>query len=74
VKIQYPEDESRDGLRNVGFFTAQPFDPADSPRKLHHTYIGKIVPLLKRQVIRTYGEVEVNIQELFTLALHRREW
>jgi hypothetical protein len=27
----------RDGLRNVGFFTAQPFDPADSPRELHHT-------------------------------------
>jgi hypothetical protein len=21
---------------NVGFFTAQPFDPADSPRELHH--------------------------------------
>jgi hypothetical protein len=31
------EDEDRDGLRNVGFFTAQPFDPADSPRKLHRT-------------------------------------
>jgi hypothetical protein len=30
------EDEDRDGLRNVGFFTAQPFDPADSPRELHH--------------------------------------
>jgi hypothetical protein len=29
-------DEDRDGLRNVGFFTAQPFDPADSPRDLHH--------------------------------------
>jgi hypothetical protein len=23
------------GLQN-GFFTAQPFDPADSPRELHH--------------------------------------
>jgi hypothetical protein len=34
---QYPEDEDRDGLRNVGFLTAQPFDPADSPRELHHT-------------------------------------
>jgi hypothetical protein len=22
---------------SVGFFTAQPFDPADSPRELHHT-------------------------------------
>jgi hypothetical protein len=30
------EDEDRDGLRNVGFFTVQPFDPADSPRELHH--------------------------------------
>jgi hypothetical protein len=32
--------QDRDGLRNVVFFfffTAQPFDPADSPRKLHHT-------------------------------------
>jgi hypothetical protein len=34
---QYPEDEDRDGLRNVGFFTAQPFDPAHSPRELHHS-------------------------------------
>jgi hypothetical protein len=33
---QYPEDEDTDGLRNVGLFTAQPFDPADSPRELHH--------------------------------------
>jgi hypothetical protein len=24
------EDEDRDGLRNVGFFTAQPYDLADS--------------------------------------------
>jgi hypothetical protein len=32
----YPEDEDRDGLRNVGLLTAQPFDPADSPRELHH--------------------------------------
>jgi len=31
------EDEDRDGLQNVGFFTAQPFYLADSPRKLHHT-------------------------------------
>jgi hypothetical protein len=29
----------RDGLRNVGFFTAQPFDPADNPRELHHTQL-----------------------------------
>jgi hypothetical protein len=32
-----PEDEDRDGLQNVGFFTAQPFDLADSPRE-HHIY------------------------------------
>jgi hypothetical protein len=36
VLDQYPENEDRNGLRNVGFFTAQPFDPADSPRELHH--------------------------------------
>jgi hypothetical protein len=36
TKYSYPEDEDRDGLRNVGFLTAQPFDPADSPRELHH--------------------------------------
>jgi hypothetical protein len=36
TKLSYPEDEDRDGLRNVGIFTAQPFDPADSPRE-HHT-------------------------------------
>jgi hypothetical protein len=34
---KYPEDEDRDGLRNGGLLTAQPFDPADSPRELHHT-------------------------------------
>jgi len=33
----HPEDEDRDGPRNVGFLTAQPLDPADSPRKLRHT-------------------------------------
>jgi hypothetical protein len=31
------EGEDRDDLRNVGLLTAQPFDPADSPRELHHT-------------------------------------
>jgi hypothetical protein len=44
-KIWVSEPEGRDylqyldidGLRNVGFFTAQPFDPAGSPRELHHT-------------------------------------
>jgi hypothetical protein len=29
------EDEKRNDLRNVDFFTAQPFDTADSRRKLH---------------------------------------
>jgi hypothetical protein len=32
---KYREDEDRDGLRNAGFFAAQPFDAADSPRGLH---------------------------------------
>jgi hypothetical protein len=32
-----PEDEDKDGLRNIGLLTAQPFDPPDSPRELHHT-------------------------------------
>jgi hypothetical protein len=32
-----PEDEDTDGLWNVGFFTVQPFDPAESPRELRHT-------------------------------------
>jgi hypothetical protein len=26
-------------LQNVGLLTAQPFDPADSPRELHHTQL-----------------------------------
>jgi len=33
---QYSEDEDRDGLRNVGFFTFQPFDLAGSPRELYY--------------------------------------
>jgi hypothetical protein len=41
VDLPYPENEDRDGLRNVGFFTAQPFDPADSPRELHRQSPGK---------------------------------
>jgi hypothetical protein len=31
------EDEDREGLQNVGFFTVQPLDLADSPRELHNT-------------------------------------
>jgi hypothetical protein len=34
---QHPEDEDRDGLRNVGLFTLEPLDPADSQRELHYT-------------------------------------
>jgi len=37
--------EDRDGLRNIGFFTAQPFNPADSPRELQHT-----LPTGKQQI------------------------
>jgi len=33
---EYPEDEDRNDLRNVGLLTAQPFYPADRPRELHH--------------------------------------
>jgi hypothetical protein len=33
---QHPEDEDRDGLRNVGFFTVQSLDLADSLRELHY--------------------------------------
>jgi hypothetical protein len=34
--LQYPEDEDGDGLRNVGFFTIQPFDAAGSPRRFYY--------------------------------------
>jgi len=37
ISYQHPEDEDRDGLRNVGFFTVQPLDLADRPRELHFT-------------------------------------
>jgi hypothetical protein len=33
----HPEDEVRDGLRNVAFFTVQPLEPADGPKELHYT-------------------------------------
>jgi hypothetical protein len=29
-----PEDEDRDGPRNVGLFTVQPLDPADNQKEL----------------------------------------
>jgi hypothetical protein len=32
-------NEDRDGLRNVGFFTAQSFDPAARPTKRHQMEI-----------------------------------
>jgi hypothetical protein len=35
-------NKDRDGLRNVGFLTAQPFDPAVCPRELHHTFLQNI--------------------------------
>jgi hypothetical protein len=37
--LDTPEDEDRDGLQNIGFFTAQPFDPADNLREFHHTHL-----------------------------------
>jgi hypothetical protein len=39
---KHPDNKDRDGLWNIGFFTAQPFDPADRLRKLHHihTWLG----------------------------------
>jgi hypothetical protein len=33
-----PEDEDRDGLRNVGLYKTEPPYPADSPKKLHYTH------------------------------------
>jgi hypothetical protein len=30
-----PEDEDRDGPRNVSLFTVQPLDPAGNPKELH---------------------------------------
>jgi hypothetical protein len=35
---QHTEDD-RDGLWNIGFFTVQPLDPADSQRELHYTQL-----------------------------------
>jgi len=46
-----PEDEDRDGLRNVGFLTAQPFDPADSPRELDHK---KYISFLSHYVLPAF--------------------
>jgi hypothetical protein len=40
VLVWPEEEEDRDCLRNVGLLTVQPFDPADSPRELHHTEMG----------------------------------
>jgi hypothetical protein len=34
--LQYPEDEDRDGPRNVGFFAIQPLDVAGSPRRFYY--------------------------------------
>jgi hypothetical protein len=33
--LNYPEDEDRDGPRNVGFFAIQPFDAAGTPRRFY---------------------------------------
>jgi hypothetical protein len=40
---QHPEDEDRDGLQNVGFFTIQPLDLADSPRELYYSKLFTIL-------------------------------
>jgi hypothetical protein len=34
-----PEDEGRDGLRNVGLYKTEPPHPADSPRKMYYTHL-----------------------------------
>jgi hypothetical protein len=33
-----PEDQDRDGLRNVGFYKTEPPYPAESPRKLDYNF------------------------------------
>jgi hypothetical protein len=38
IPASNPEDEDRDGIRNIGFFTLEPLAPADSPRELHYTW------------------------------------
>jgi hypothetical protein len=54
------EDEDRDGLQNIGFLTAQPFDLADSPRKLHHT--------------QSPGKHQISLVTRVFLVDHRTEW
>jgi hypothetical protein len=37
-QLNDPEDENRDGLRNVGLHKMEPPYPADSPKELHHKH------------------------------------
>jgi hypothetical protein len=37
IHTSHPEDEDRDGLRNVVLFTFQSLDPAGSPKELCYT-------------------------------------
>jgi hypothetical protein len=37
IVLQYPEDENRDGPRNVDFFAIQLIDAAGSPRRFYYT-------------------------------------
>jgi hypothetical protein len=36
--LKYPEDEDRDGPRNVGFFAIQPCDTAGNPSRFYYTW------------------------------------
>jgi hypothetical protein len=38
--LKYPEDEDRDGPRNVGFFAIQPFDAAGRPKRFYYTCVS----------------------------------
>jgi hypothetical protein len=63
---KYPEDEARDGLRNVGFLTAQPFDPADSPRKLDQSLGAQKISLEHVHFYSPCTEVLTSSINLFT--------
>jgi hypothetical protein len=52
VSKTIPEDEDREGLRNVGLLTAQPFDLADSSRELRLTFARfEVFVVMKIQAI-----------------------
>jgi hypothetical protein len=63
--LQHPEDEERDGLQNISFFTFQPLDLAGSTRELYYTFVvlhkGLFLEWSIRRLFKLYNMMDIPV-------------